>query len=72
MVAGDVLPLDALAAHVVIGPQQLQGGGQVVAHELADLGQLGGILLHLLKNLVGHLGKPLNLGADGRILDAVV
>ena len=70
--AGDVFTADALAAHLVVGRQQLDGGGQVVGHELPDLGQLGWVVLHVLEDAAADLLQPVDLGGDGLVLNAVV
>ena len=65
----DVLPADALGAHAVIGIEDLQRGGQVVVHKLADLRQAGRIGLDPLEDLGANVLHAVDAGGDLLIAD---
>ncbi len=67
-----ILSLHADAAHAVIGVEELDRGGEVVVHELFDLGDVGGILDRVLHDLVGDAHDLVDLLAHLDVLDGLI
>ena len=63
---------DSRAVHAVVGVEELQGGGQIVVHEPLDLGQLGGVCLYLVENILAYSLQAADILGDLLVLDGVI
>ena len=69
---GNVLPLYALGLQLGIGPEDLQGCGQVIAQKGMELGRPFRVALLILEDLGGDDPDAVDLRREGRVFDGVV